>query len=68
LPKDVLVTAASRLAELADEPRPRQSTKMRGLPPRWRIRFGKYRATYTVSDRERRVIVLRVGHRTEVYE
>jgi mRNA-degrading endonuclease RelE of RelBE toxin-antitoxin system len=50
---------------LAAEPRPRLSLKLKGGPPRWRRRFGDYRVIYTISDRERLVLVLRVVRRSE---
>jgi len=55
--------------DLADDPRPRQSARLRGLPPRWRLRVGSYRAIYTISDRDRVALVMRVVRRTsKTYE
>lgn len=33
----------------------------------WRIRSGDYRIIYDVDDRQRRVTVLHIGHRKDVY-
>ncbi len=65
LPNDVVRTATQRLARLADDPRPRQSLKLRGEPPRWRLRFGDFRCIYSIADRRRLVLVLRVVRRSE---
>ena len=34
----------------------------------YRLRIGDYRAIYTIDNREQRVIVLFIGHRSEVYD
>lgn len=63
-PKDAARMAAA-IARLAGDPRPRQSTKLVGFPSDYRIRVGSYRALYIINDRERRVVVYRIGHRGE---
>ena len=67
LPKDVLRRVDARILALAEEPRPRQSRKLRGADDLWRVRVGDYRIVYTLEDEDLVVIVLRVGHRREVY-
>jgi mRNA interferase RelE/StbE len=52
---------------LADDPRPSGCVKMTGLRDIFRIRIGDYRVTYQVQDRVLVVIVVKVGHRREVY-
>ena len=34
----------------------------------WRVRVGDYRAVYEIDRRARRVIVLYIGHRKNVYD
>jgi len=34
-------------------------------PPTWRLRVGRFRALYTVSDKMRLVVVLRIRRRSE---
>lgn len=54
--------------ELRTDPRPAQSTPLVGAPADWlRIRVGDYRIVYEVHDDRLRVLVLRVGHRRDVY-
>ncbi len=52
---------------LANNPRRRGSVRIVGTNDQWRIRVGDYRVLYTVDDEARQVIVLRVGHRRDVY-
>lgn len=44
-----------------------QGEKLEGAEDLYRIRIGDYRAIYQVKDRELIVLVLRVGHRGDVY-
>ncbi|SDY83903.1 type II toxin-antitoxin system RelE family toxin [Herbiconiux ginsengi] len=52
---------------LAEEPRPPASTQLVGGSGEWRVRTGDYRIIYEIDDGELRVLVLRAGHRREVY-
>ena len=56
----------SILKSLEDSP----ETKGEQLRPSafWRIRIGDYRAIYEIDRDERRVIVLYIGHRKNVYD
>jgi mRNA interferase RelE/StbE len=51
---------------LADDPRP-PGCKNLGGGDGYCIRVGEWRALYRVNDRERRVDVVRVAHRRDVY-
>jgi len=53
---------------LAAEPRPPAATRLVGGAGEWRIRTGAYRIIYEVHDSELLVLVLRLGHRRDVYE
>ncbi|MGV1006291.1 MAG: type II toxin-antitoxin system RelE family toxin [Candidatus Nanopelagicales bacterium] len=53
---------------LALNPRPPGAKQLRGgANVRWRVRVGDYRIVYAVEDSELIVLVLRLGHRREVY-
>jgi mRNA interferase RelE/StbE len=56
----------ARIRALADNPRPRGCQKLEGAA-RVRIRQGHYRILYEVSDADRTVTVVKVGHRRDVY-
>jgi len=55
-----------RIGQLADNPRPPDSTKLSGYD-RYRIRQGSYRIVYGIEDSELIVYVVKVGHRKDVY-
>ena len=52
---------------LAHNPRPVGCEKLAGEDDRYRIRVGRYRIVYSVGDGELLVVVVRVGHRKDVY-
>lgn len=49
------------------EPRPSGCKKLSGREA-WRIRVGNYRIIYEIQDRELIVVVVLVGHRSEIYK
>ncbi|MEX5248079.1 UNVERIFIED_CONTAM: type II toxin-antitoxin system RelE/ParE family toxin [Kocuria sp. CPCC 205295] len=55
------------LNALADDPRPPGCLKLQGGEGELRFRIGDYRVVYDVVDDELVVLILRVGHRREVY-
>jgi mRNA interferase RelE/StbE len=57
---------ATRLQKLSVDPRPAGSEKLSGHDL-YRIRQGNYRVLYSVHDRELVILVIKVGHRREVY-
>jgi mRNA interferase RelE/StbE len=59
-----LVLAA--IQGLALEPRPYGCRKMKGSDS-WRLRVGRYRIIYDIDDFNVVVLVLKVGHRKDVY-
>jgi len=55
-----------RIEALADDPRPPGVQKLSGQD-RYRIRQGVYRIVYAIQGQDLRVVVVKVGHRSEVY-
>ncbi len=55
------------ISELADEPRPHGCRKIADGAGLWRIRVGKYRVVYQIRETELVVLVVKVGHRRDVY-
>ena len=55
------------IRSLADDPRPSGCEKLAGEGDRYRIRVGRYRVIYSVGDEELLVVVVRAGHRKDVY-
>lgn len=52
---------------LAEEPRPPNCTKLAGEQSVYRVSVGDYRILYEVFDQRLVVLVVRVGHRRDVY-
>jgi len=55
------------IALLADNPRHPQCKKMAGFANLYRIRVGDYRVIYEINDGTITVLVLTIGHRSDIY-
>ena len=55
------------LERLGEEPRSKDSVKLQAAEDLYRVRVGDYRIIYEISDRQLLVLVLKVGHRREIY-
>ena len=66
LPRKDRVRVVKRIQSLGVEPRPPGCEKLSG-EDKLRLRQGNYRVVYSVHDAERSVLVVKVGHRREVY-
>ncbi|MGO8734370.1 MAG: type II toxin-antitoxin system RelE family toxin [Terriglobia bacterium] len=68
LPADVRSLVLRLLAELATNPFPEGSKKLKGSADRFRLRFaGSYRIVYKVFQVERLINIEFVGHRKDAY-
>lgn len=52
---------------LAADPRPPKAARLVGSSGEWRVRTGDHRIIYEIHDDRLLVLVLRVGHRRDVY-
>lgn len=52
---------------LADDPRPPGVVKLAGDDNLWRIRVGDYRVVYEIHQRRLTVLIVRLGHRKDIY-
>ena len=66
LPKTDRRRVVAKIESLAGNPRPPGCEKLSGHD-QYRVRQGSYRILYSIEDRNLVVIVVRVGHRREVY-
>ncbi|NLG70168.1 MAG: type II toxin-antitoxin system RelE/ParE family toxin [Firmicutes bacterium] len=66
LPLEVYPRVRDAIRDLADDPRPPGVRKLAGRDG-WRLRVGDYRVIYDVDDESRRITVLHIGHRRDVY-
>ena len=67
LPKADRVLVARKIMELAAVPRPRGCRQLRGQEDVYRVRVGVYRVIYSIEGRRIVVVVLKIGHRKDVY-
>ncbi|MBM4397088.1 MAG: type II toxin-antitoxin system RelE/ParE family toxin [Deltaproteobacteria bacterium] len=67
LPIEVRRRVDEAILGLETNPRPPGSAKLAGFRDHCRIRVGDYRIAYQVRDRILLVLVVRVGHRRDVY-
>jgi mRNA interferase RelE/StbE len=67
-PKKVRRQVVRRVQSLATNPRPPGCEKLAGTEDRYRVRQGAYRIVYEVRDEELVVILVKVGHRRDVYK
>jgi mRNA interferase RelE/StbE len=58
---------ARKIDALAEYPRPAGVEKLSGEDDLWRVRAGDYRIIYAIRDDVLLVLVVRVGHRRDVY-
>ena len=56
-----------RIELLGEDPRPVGSQKLAGGGDRYRVRQGQYRIVYEIRDAELVVLVVKLGHRRDVY-
>ncbi len=56
----------TRIRGLADDPRPRGCEKLSGAE-KYRLRQGAIRVVYQIDDTDLVVMVVKVGHRRDVY-
>ncbi len=66
-PKQDVKRILERIRSLADDPRPTGCEKVSGQE-RYRVRQGVYRIVYEIEDRILTVMVVKVGHRKDVYQ
>ncbi len=58
---------ADAIDALAETPRPAGVKKLAGRGDLYRVRVGDYRIVYRIEDDRLVVLVIRVGHRRDVY-
>jgi len=66
LPKADRLRVVERITTLAENPRPMGCEKLSG-GEKYRMRQGVYRILYEIHDDMVTVVVVKIGHRREVY-
>jgi mRNA interferase RelE/StbE len=68
LPRQLRTRVIAAAEALGDMPRSPGVVKMAGDENLWRIRVGDYHIIYEIHDGRLVVLVVRVGHRRDVYD
>ena len=66
IPKKDIARILKRIEALRAEPRPPNVEKLSGQE-KYRIRQGVYRILYEIRDNELIIVVVKIGHRRDVY-
>ena len=67
IPSVYLQKIMGKLHALTENPRPEGAQMLKGGSRYFRIRHGDYRIIYEVLHDDRRVTIIKIGHRREVY-
>ena len=67
LPASVQRRLAEAVDHLSEDPRPDGVKKLSGKEGLYRVRSGDYRIVYRIEDNRLLVLVVKIGHRREVY-
>lgn len=67
LPSNQLKAIVAKIHALAIDPHPTGSVKLRGSSDLFRIRHADYRIIYQVNNDKLVILVVKVGHRREIY-
>lgn len=67
LPKKDLQKVVTKIRSLSSNPHPAGCEKLSG-EEKYRVRQGNYRIIYTIENKQLIVIVVKIGHRKDVYK
>lgn len=56
----------ARIEALAANPRPPRCEKLSG-EEKYRVRHGGYRVVYGIDDERKEILIVKIGHRRDVY-
>lgn len=65
--KQDLRKIAQKIDKLSSNPLPSGYEKLKGSEDLYRIRQGDYRIIYTVAEKKLLVLIIKIGHRREIY-
>lgn len=68
LPGQLLGAVIRKIASLAENPRQPGVKRLQGNRELYRVRQGDYRIIYEIHDESVTVMVVKVGHRRDVYD
>ena len=68
IPKKDILKVVQSIQSLAISPFPEGCRKLQGEENTYRIRQGNYRVIYEVEDNRLLILVLKIGHRKDIYK
>ena len=67
LPSEARDRVVRAVRALADDPVPRGSRRLTGYDDVFRVRIGPYRVLYSAAASTLTILVLKIGHRRDIY-
>lgn len=67
IPKKERLIILKKIESLSTNPHPLGSLKLECSTNSWRFRYGNYRVIYNIEDTHLIILIIKVGHRKEVY-
>jgi mRNA interferase RelE/StbE len=67
LPFQVQQRLKPKIDALSKEPRSAGTVKLSGQDNLYRIRVGDYRVIYSIEDNQLLILVVKIGHRSDIY-
>ena len=68
LPRQIQQRIAAKIDSLVLDPYPPDSKKLKNGAGRFRVRVGDYRIIYRLEDDRCVVLVIKIGHRRDIYQ
>ena len=68
LPQDAQRQIARKLEALRENPRPPGAKLLHAKERFYRLRVGDYRVIYVIESRRLMILVIKIGHRKDVYK
>lgn len=68
IPKMDLIKITLQIQKLSIDPQPIGCRKLQGEEFTYRIRVGKYRIIYEINNKEIKILILKIGHRKDIYK
>ncbi len=68
IPKNEAKKISKKIDSLEKNPKPYGYKKIKGGENLYRVRAGDYRILYEVHDNALTILVIRIGHRKEIYQ
>jgi len=68
LPKSEKKRIGEKIESLSQAFPDTRLTKMKGENPFHRVRSGNYRIIYEINEASKKIVILKIGHRKEIYD